>query len=151
MIAKLKKEIQDTHKIYQKGKLHRMVLLRIYYILVMLIIGLGIVIYDILLSRFSILPALIFVALGYFIGFYFSKARKMEWDKEKELVYLRRFDLTSGVLLALYITIRIVIKLFLDNYYHNASEVLAGSIALLIGGSAGSFIGFSLAIRKAHR
>jgi hypothetical protein len=150
MIKKFKKDIQDTQVIFQNGKIHHMILLRIYYILIMLIIGLGIIIYDILLNRFTVLPALVLMAIGYLIGFYFSKARKMDWDEEKKLVYLKRFDLTSGILLAIYIIIRIIIKLFLDNYYHNASEVLAGSIALLVGGSAGNFIGFALAIKKTH-
>lgn len=150
MFKKIYHTIETTHNLNNSGKLHKKITLQLYMMLGMILVGLGIIIYDIIVGRISPLIAFITIVVTTLIGYFMARMNKIVWDEEQELLVAGKMDWTNGIILAVYMSLRLGSKYFLNNIYHNTATVFAISMAILAGIALGRFLGISFTVRKTY-
>lgn len=150
MFNKIFHSFQLTKELHETGQLHKKIKIRLYMMAVMVLIGFGIIVYDIVVGRISFIMALIYILITAILGLLMSKTNKMDWDEETELLVAGKMDWTSGIILAIYMLVRLGSRVYLNNFYHNAVTVLAISMAIMAGFALGNFIGLTLTVRRTY-
>jgi hypothetical protein len=74
----------------------------------------------------------------------------MDWSEEQELITSRKMDWTSGLILAVYIILRIGLRKILSELHVNADLTLAITFATLFGIMFGRFIGMTIIVHRTY-
>lgn len=150
MFNKISDSFKLTKELHVTGQLHKKINTRLFMMAAMVLIGFGVIVYDIVIGRIGFVMALIYGSIATISGLLMSKTNKMDWDEEKELIVAGKMDWTSGIILAVYMLVRLGSRFYLNNFYHNAVTVLAISMAIMAGFALGKFIGLTLTVRRTY-
>ena len=150
MLKKIYQSLKTTKELGKSGKIHKKILSRLYIMFVMLVIALGIIVYDIIIGRLNPSVALLCITITTILGFFMSRMNKIVWDEKQELLVAGKMDWTNGAVLALYMAARFTSKYFLNNIYHNAAAAFAISMSILVGFALGRFLGIAFTVRKTY-
>lgn len=144
-------EFETLGKLASEGKLDRALRLRLAVFIVVVLLCGAAAFYDVVSYRINAFLLIGFASASMLLGlFIFSRMNTIEWNEEREVVMLKRFDVFGTVMLVLYILIRIVTKSFLDDYFHNVVTVSAITYATVFGVMLGRLFGILITIHKVH-
>ncbi|MFA7285263.1 MAG: hypothetical protein WC011_00235 [Candidatus Paceibacterota bacterium] len=144
-------QIETVEMLKKAGKLERKLVYRIIMLFFITLITFVMLVYDLFLNNLNLFGVVFFSIFGFVLGFYiFTRMNKVVWDQKREIVAMGKFDLTSFVLVLIYIAYRIEVGLLLKDYYGDGFEVYGFSLATIFGGMLGRFIGTFYSIHKAH-
>lgn len=118
--------------------------LRMFFVIVLILIGL--MLYDVFEGVLSIYLALGGFILGMIVGFFASRMSLIHWHEESAKV-VSRIDAIGGVIMALYIIFAILRK-WIFEYWLQGATLTAFTFSIIAGMMLGRLFGMHLNIRK---
>lgn len=150
MFKKIYQNLKVARDLSLEGKLHKKLLIRLYMMFIMVFFAFGVVIYDIAIYRINFFVSIFIIFITFILGYFMSKTSKISWDEEQELMVAGKMDLTSGIVLIIYVATRLISRYLLDNIYHDAVVVFAITMSIMAGFALGKFLGFVSLVRKTY-
>ncbi len=151
-IQNITDSIKKTHELHTQDKLHRRIVIRLWFTMIILGIATVVVVWDVFMGTTSLGLVFTLIVIGLFIGIGLSKIYKLDWDPEKEFMMAKRYDRNGIIILILYILLRRALYFYAEEiYHHNVAHVLAFSFSLLIGVAVGRLIGLTIAVNKTFK
>lgn len=148
----MQEELETVQNLHREGKLERKLLYRIIILSVIATFTICILLYDILFQGLHFLPVIGFAVLGFLLGYFiFIRMNKVYWDTKRQIVAMGRFDLTSIILLIIFIIYRVSLEKYFIGHYEDAIEASGYSLATLFGGMTGRLLGTLYAIDRSHK
>lgn len=145
----MKEALKTVRRLYQEGKLHRRLVIRIVLLALVTGISLGVVFVDVGWRHLPLLPVVTFIIPGFFFGFFImSKIHTIKWDVYEEMIILERFDWVGFFILLAYFAVRILGQQYIGGKYTNSFYISGYSLALFFGIVLGRLLGIS---KRIHR
>lgn len=145
-------EISAVQKLYKANRLDRSLYLRIAFFILLTIICGVIAFFDVFSYKLDWLLSLLIWALGFYFGKKFlSKAVKIEWDKTRAVMTVRRLDRVSLIIFGSYIIFRIVFYGVLDASSVSAIKISGLTFCFLFGLTFGRLLEVCKTIRTKHK
>jgi hypothetical protein len=140
----------SARELYQTGKLHRQVVLRLWLMALFVVAASVLVSYEIIEGKLS-WPIILEVSIpSFLLGFFFARIYRMDWNEQEELVVTSRMDWISGTLLVLYGIFRVVSDKLLTQFYPNSGGAVAASFVLLLGVALGRLVGMTVIVQRTY-
>lgn len=145
-------EISAVQKLYKANRLDRSLYLRIAFFILLTVASGAIAFFDVISYKLDWLLSIFLWTLGFYLGKKFlSRAVKIEWDKAKALVTVKRIDKVSLIIFGSYIISRIIFYGILDASSISAIKISGLTFCFLFGLTFGRLLEVCKNIRHTHR
>jgi uncharacterized membrane protein len=148
--------IEELHKtadeLSREGKLDKKLKRRLRFFEILTFLFGLITVYDILFEGFYWFHVFLVVAFSFLFGFFgLAKINQVSWDKKRKVMVALKMDIFGVIILALYITSRILSDMYIHDYFEgNMTKVFAYTFFTIFGVTMGRFVGVLVSIYKAQ-
>lgn len=146
-------ELQTTEDLEKAGKLDKKLKIRLRIFKILLFLFGIITVYDVLFEGFYWFHVFLVVSVSFLFGFVLLfKINDVKWDGRKRIMTAQKMDLYGGIILFLYIVLRILADIYIKGYFYGSvKDILAYTFFSTFGIVLGRYIGSMVAIHKAHK
>ncbi len=144
------KHLQTVLYLHQEGKLHRRLLIMLFFMVILLLASVGVVIYDVLFAHLLwFLPFLIGIP-SFFLGTWTSQRNRVDINEQQQLTMVSRMDKLGLLILGVYISLRFLSRMFFVHFLPGLITGGAFTFSSIVGIAAGRLYSILGAVTLAH-